>query len=264
MSWSGLKKTMSRSATTLMQKTGQVERTVDREYADEEAKYRVFEKETQQLQKDSKAFIDALRAMTAAQGRLAETIDIFYGAADRGSEGALAANAYKRAVDELEASMSREFEAPYRTTIQDPVGKMAAYFGIINETISKRNKKLLDYDAMRSKLKKATDKGSEDPLRLPKVQQEHDEAKEIFEHLNEQLLGELPQLLDLRIPYFDPSFEAMIRMQIKFAEEGYEKLGGVQRYFAEGVREDYAAGQLDAQVEAALQEMKELSICGGS
>lgn len=47
--------------------------------------------------------------------------------------------------------------------------------------------------------------------------------------MNEQLISELPQLLDLRIPYFDPSFEAMIRMQCKFAEEGYEKLGGVQR-----------------------------------
>jgi len=58
---------------------------------------------------------------------------------------------------------------------------------------------------------------------------EHDEAKEIFEALNEQVVVELPQLLDLRIPYFDPSFEAMIRMQIKVAEEGYEKLGGVQR-----------------------------------
>lgn len=61
------------------------------------------------------------------------------------------------------------------------------------------------------------------------TQQEHDEAKDIFETINEQMLTELPQLLDLRIPYFDPSFEAMIRMQIKFAEEGYEKLGGVQR-----------------------------------
>jgi hypothetical protein len=36
-------------------------------------------------------------------------------------------------------------------------------------------------------------------------------------------------LLDLRVPYFDPSFEAMIRMQCKFAEDGYEKLSGVQR-----------------------------------
>lgn len=63
-----------------------------------------------------------------------------------------------------------------------------------------------------------------------KAQQEHDETKEMFETLNVQLIEELPQLMDLRVPYFDPSFEAMIRMQAKFAEEGYEKLSGVQRY----------------------------------
>jgi amphiphysin len=39
-----------------------------------------------------------------------------------------------------------------------------------------------------------------------------------------------------------------IRMQSHFATDGYEKLGGVQRYFADGVREEYAAGGLDAQV----------------
>ena len=136
---------------------------------------------------------------------------------------------------------------------------------------------------------------------VSQAQQEHDEAKELFDLMNDQLISELPQLLDLRIPYFDPSFEAMIRMQAKFAEEGYEKLSGVQRqvfclycnlgplqshfwnsYFADSVRDDYAAGQLDAQVsqleisagdlpvlhlcqvESVLQEMRELSICGGN
>ena len=64
---------------------------------------------------------------------------------------------------------------------------------------------------------------------LFQAQAELDEAKEIFDTMNDQLIAELPQLLDLRVPYFDPSFEAMIRMQCKFAEEGYEKLGGVQR-----------------------------------
>ena len=48
--------------------------------------------------------------------------------------------------------------------------------------------------------------------------------------LNEQLIAELPQMLDLRVPYFDPSFEAMIRMQCKFAEDGYENMSAVQRW----------------------------------
>lgn len=221
-----------------------------------------FEKETVALQKETKAYLEAMKSMTGAQARLAATIDTFYGAADRNSDGAMAGHAYKRSVEDLDAAITREFDQPYRTTILEPVGKMCSLFPMVNETIAKREKKMLDYDSARSRLRKLIDKPSEDPTKLPKAQQEHDEAKEIFDMLNDQLIAELPQLLDLRIPYFDPSFEAMIRMQVKFAEEGYEKLGGVQRYFSESVRDDYAAGQLDAQVEGVLQEMKELSICG--
>lgn len=264
MSWSGFKKSVNRAGTTILQKTGQIERTVDREFSEEEAKYRTFEKECQALQKEGKAYWDAMRAMTSAQSRIAETLEVFYGVADHTSEGAMAGHAYKRSADDLDAGFGRELDVPYRTTISEPLGKMCAYFPVVNEHISKRNKKLLDYDSSRSRLKKLVDKPSEDPTKLPKAQQEHDEAKEAFDVLNDQLIGEIPQLLDLRVPFFDPSFEAMIRMQSKFAEEGYEKLSGVQRYFPDNVRDDYAAGQLDAQVEGALQEMRELSICGGN
>ena len=47
-------------------------------------------------------------AMSSAQLRLAETIDTFYGASDRTSDSAMAANAYKRSVEELDAGIGRE------------------------------------------------------------------------------------------------------------------------------------------------------------
>ncbi|OBZ67002.1 Protein hob3 [Grifola frondosa] len=181
MSWSGFKKSMNRAGTTLLQKTGHLERTVDREFADEEAKYKIFEKECQALQKDSKGYLDAMRAMTAAQGRLADTFDVFYGAADKGSDSAMAAHSYKRAVDDLDTGIGRELDAPYRTTVMEPLGKMNALFPIVNEHINKRNKKLLDYDAARSRMNKLIAKPSEDPTKLPRAQQEHDETKEVFD-----------------------------------------------------------------------------------
>ena len=125
--------------------------------------------------------------MTAAQSRIADTLETFYGAADQTSEGAMAAHAYKRSVDDLDGGFGRELvryyycrsipqlfnacvqDVPYRTTISEPLGKMCAYFPVINEHISKRNKKLLDYDAARSKVRKLTDKPSDDPTKLPKV-----------------------------------------------------------------------------------------------
>lgn len=248
----------------MMQKTGQIERTEDRDFAEETAKFKAYEKETLALQKDSKAFLDGMRAIAANQVKISETIDIFYGAADRMSDGAMAANAYRRSTEELDASTSGAMDQAFRATVLEPAGKMVSYFPAINSLIEKRNKKLLDYDSARSRLRKLEGKPDNDPTRLPRAEKEFEDAKEVFEILNEQLLGELPQFIDLRVPYFDPSFEAMVRLQCKFAEDGYEKLGGVQRYFPDNVRDDYAAGQLDSQVEQALQEMKDLAICSAS
>lgn len=60
-------------------------------------------------------------AMTAAQTRLADTIDTFYGAADKASDSAMAGHAYKRAVDELDTVITRELVrlcGPPRSTFQ--------------------------------------------------------------------------------------------------------------------------------------------------
>ena len=100
--------------------------------------------------------------MTATQGRLADTIDVFYSAADKASEGAMAAHAYKRAIDDLDTGIGRELvrpllllwypdrisehstlqETPYRTTVMEPLGKMNAIFPVVNEHIGKRAHKV--------------------------------------------------------------------------------------------------------------------------
>lgn len=66
-------------------------------------------------------------------------MDEFYGDA---SDAAMAANAYKRAVEELDTKMARELDAPYRATVLEPIGKLASFFPEINRNIEKRNKKV--------------------------------------------------------------------------------------------------------------------------
>jgi BAR domain len=84
------------------------------------------------------------------------------------------------------------------------------------------------------------DKPSDDPTKLPKAEKEASMAREIYEDLNEQLTSELPQLIDLRVPYLDPSFEALVKIQLRFCKEGYERMAQVQQYLEPQVREDYA------------------------
>ncbi|SHO78028.1 Similar to S.cerevisiae protein RVS161 (Amphiphysin-like lipid raft protein) [Malassezia sympodialis ATCC 42132] len=259
MSWGGLKKSFNRAGTQLMQRTGQLERSDDSRFKEEETKYREFEKHATTLLKYSRDYLDSIRLMSASEARIGDTIEGFF---HDNSQTATIASSYKRALEELDARTAKELDGPYRATVLDPMGKLCSYFPEVNKLIEKRGRKLLDYDASRSRYKKQSERPADDPSKLPRMEREHNEAKLVFEAINEQLMIELPQLVDMRIPYLDPSLEMMIRIQIKFAQEGYEQLGGVQRYFPEQVRSDYAEGQLDAQVEGVLQEMRGLSICG--
>lgn len=81
-------------------------------------------------------------AMTSSESRLAETIELFYSAADLSSDGAMAGHAYKRAVDELDSGVGRDLDAPFRHTVLEPVGRFCSYFTTVNGAIDKRNKKV--------------------------------------------------------------------------------------------------------------------------
>lgn len=128
--------------------------------------------------------------------------------------------------------------------------------------IKKRNNKLLDYDALRAKVKKLTEKPDKDPAKLPRAEKEADMAKAEYEALNKQLSTEIPQLLELRVPYLDPSFEALVKIQSRFCAEAYSRMAQVQQYLDPETREEYAQGHLDNRVEQVLQEIRDLNISG--
>ncbi|KAJ6171684.1 BAR-domain-containing protein [Penicillium chermesinum] len=240
MSWAGFKKNVNRATTQVMMKTGHVERTNDRDYEIEERRYRTMEAAANRLQKEAKGYLDSLRAMTASQMRIAETIDAFYGDANT-KDGV--SRSYKQAVEDLDAETIKALDGPYRC-------------------IKKRNHKLLDYDSMRAKVKRLVEKPDKDATKLPRTERELEMAKQAYEQLNEQLFTELPQLIDLRVPYLDPSFEALVKIQLRFCAEAYSRMAQVQQYLAAETRDQYARGDLDNRVEEVLQEIRDLSIAG--
>jgi amphiphysin len=214
--------------------------------------------------------------------RIAETIDAFYG--DSGAKDGVS-RSYKQAVEDLDAETIKALDGPYRTTVLEPISRFCAYFPDVNECtlsisilpppcpclappnplctgIKKRSHKLLDYDALRAKVKKLVEKPDKDVTKLPRAEKEMDMAKVAYEQLNEQLCSELPQLIDLRVPYLDPSFEALVKIQLRFCAEAYSRMAQVQQYLDADTREQYAQGQLDTRVEQVLQEIRELSISG--
>lgn len=257
MSWNGFKKAVSRAGTSVMMKTGHVEKTVDKNYEIEERRFRTMESACNRLQKEAKGYLDSLRAMTASQTRIAETIDAFYG--DAGTRDGVS-KYYLEAVQELDSETVKALDGPYRETVLEPITRFCAYFTDINEAVKKRSHKLLDYDALRAKTRRLAEKPSDDVNKLPRLERELDQAKQIYEQLNEQLTTELPQLIDLRVPYLDPSFEALVKIQLKFCTESYTRLAQIQQYLDASTRDEYANGQLDSRVEDVLLSMRNLSI----
>ncbi|KAL9602593.1 MAG: hypothetical protein Q9219_001737 [cf. Caloplaca sp. 3 TL-2023] len=217
--------------------------------------------------------------MTASQMRIAETIDAFYG--DAGANDGVS-RSYKQAVEDLDAETIKALDGPFRQlipryqistafhadnqfprqTVLEPISRFCAYFPDINECIKKRNHKLLDYDATRARVKKLVEKPDKDPSKLPRAERESDLARSAYETLNEQLFSELPQLIDLRVPYLDPSFEALVKIQLRFCAEAYSRMAQVQQFLDADTREQYAQGHLDSKVEQVLGEIRELSIAG--
>ena len=74
------------------------------------------------------------------------------------------------------------------------------------------------------------------------AEKEAEMARAAYEELNEQLSTEIPQLLDLRVPYLDPSFEALVKIQSRFCAEAYSRMAQVQQYLDAETREEYTQG----------------------
>lgn len=71
-----------------------------------------------------------IKAMTASQMRIAETIDAFYG--DSGAKDGVS-RSYKQAVEDLDAETIKALDGPYRTTVLEPISRFCAYFPDVNE-----------------------------------------------------------------------------------------------------------------------------------
>ena len=215
--------------------------------------------------------------------RVADTIHAFYG--DAGTENDGVSQNYKEAVEDLDTRMIRGLDGPYRyeyhtytieslkykytqstdylfrSTVLDPITRFCNYFPDVNECIKKRTRKLADYDVLCAKVRKFADKPDKEryAAKLPLSERDTAVAKQNYEQLNEQLCTELPQLVDLRVPYLDPSFEALVKIQLRFCAESYSRVASVQKSLNSENREQY---NLDYKIEKVLQEIRDLSIAG--
>lgn len=260
MSWEGFKKAINRAGGAIIVKD--VDKTIDKDFDSEERRYKTLKNAGQGLQKASKGYLDALRAVTASQVTIAEIVSNLYeeGKSGSGSAYSTVGAYYLQSVRDIDEETVKQVDGPFRETILDPITKFANYFNEIDEAIKKRTHKKTDYDQCKAKVRRLIDKPAKDAAKLPRAEKELSMAKEIFDGLNEQLKSELPQLISLRVPFYDPSFESLVKIQLRFCTEGYSRLAQVQQYLDQTSRDDYANGVLDGKIDDLIVQMNGLNI----
>ncbi|KAI8057908.1 putative BAR adaptor protein RVS161 [Syncephalis plumigaleata] len=218
-----------------------------------------METKMNKLHKDAKGYLDSLRSLSNSQMHIANTVAQFLESSQDSELGASAAR-YKSVMSEIDQSLRGDVDEQCRETVLNPIGRYCALFPEVNDAVRKRHNKLLDYDAARSKVRKLTEKPSDDPSKLPRAEANMRQSQEIYDALNSQLITELPKLVDLRVPYLDPSFEALVKLQHRFSSESHDRLQSLQ---IPGASSDGTnLRQNDGELAQIMQEMRELSICG--
>ncbi|KAI3404802.2 hob3 [Candida oxycetoniae] len=259
MSWGGFKKAINRAGASVSIKT--VDKTMDKDYEVEERRYKTLKTAGDNLQKASKGYLDHIRAVTRSQVVIAEIVSNLYEESKQGNSASSAVcTYYLQCVQDFDEETVKQLDGPFRETVLDPVTKFAHYFVEIDEAIKKRAHKKTDYESCKSKVRRLIDKPAKDAAKLPKAEKELALAKEIYEDLNTQLKNELPQLIALRVPFYDPSFESLVNIQLKFCTEGYSRLAQIQQYLDPASRDEYANGILDGRIDDLLGQMQGLTI----
>lgn len=258
MSWKGLKKAINRAGTHVLLKTGHIDETTDLEFEYEEKRYREMESASLRLHHELRHYKDSLMTLASAQASVGEVLAGFYGKEEHN-----VAHLYHTTMKDLLVAGLDELEQPYLQTVLNPIERFNSYYVDVNEAIKKRAHKKLDYDLLKTKVRKLVDHPSEDPAYEPKLkdsQAQLEDAEATYTKLNAQLKDELPRLVEMRVPYLNPLFEAFVKVQLRFFNNNYAKLNDVQRHLDAQTREDFISGNLEKRIDGILHKVQELNI----
>ncbi|ORX56893.1 BAR adaptor protein Hob3 [Hesseltinella vesiculosa] len=268
----GFKKNLNRAGQSIMQKTGMVDKTVDDDFSEEYERFKLLEQKMEKLTRHAKDYQNAMRGVGASQMMIMQTMEQFYETEDANFA------IYKQTMQRLDAAYKTGVDEVYTETVMAPLAKYCSYFPQVNEAIKRRQKKLLDYDTQRAKVHKLVERSASgydssvsnsnglrrsdlpsEPTGMDKLSQAEqmaNVAREMYESVNTVLINDLPQIISLRVPYLDPTFEALVKSQLTYNQLAFDHLSSMQNVFPQDEQDQ------QARVEDILQQMRSLTICG--
>ncbi|XP_051961092.1 bridging integrator 2-like [Xyrauchen texanus] len=207
-----VQKQFNRAQEKVLQKLGKSDETKDELFEQCVINLQDQQHDAYKIYKDLKAYLNAVSVMRDASSQLFQSL---YDAYDPEWDGAMDLGA----VVEGEDLLWNDYEAKLRDQALLTMGSYMSQFPDVRERVTKRGRKLVDYDSSRHHLTGLKNAKKRDDIKIGKAEDEMKAAKTIFDHINKELKEELPILFDSRIGCYVTVFQAISNLRDIFYKE---------------------------------------------
>lgn len=208
-----VQKHAGRAKERILQNLGKADRTTDEALNLYISNFNRQQAAASRLSKEFKNYVSCARAMQAASKSLMDTLTDMYEQNWIGCDQLPVKSQFLEMVWD-------DFCHKLTDQVAIPIATYLSQFPEIRAKIAKRGRKLVDYDKCRHNLQNLQQPNRKrEEMKIGKAKERLDEAKEMYEVLNNELHDELPALYDSRIPFLVANLQTLFTSESQFHSE---------------------------------------------
>ncbi|XP_073347847.1 amphiphysin isoform X2 [Pagrus major] len=205
-------KRLNRAQEKVLQKLGKADETKDEQFEQVVINFRRQESEGSRLQREMKAYMSAIKGMQQASINLTQSLHEVYEPDWHGKDDVMIIG---KDCDAL-------WEDFHNKLVDSTLLNLDEYlqqFPDLKTRVSKRSRKLIDYDSARHHVETLQISGMKNDRKMMKAEDELKKAQRVFDDLNVGLQNELPTLWDNRVGFYISTFKSVTNLEAKFHRE---------------------------------------------
>ncbi|KAI1891139.1 hypothetical protein AGOR_G00161580 [Albula goreensis] len=207
-----VQKQLSRAQEKVLQKLGKTVETKDEQFEQCSQNLHKQQSDGNRLFKDIKAYFNAVKVMHETSKRLSQSLKDVYETEWQGMEDLMV-------IMESEDLLWNDYEEKLADQAVRTMENYISQFPEAKERVSKRGRKLVDYDSSRHHLEALQNAKKKDEIKITKAEEEFHKAQTVFEDINRELREELPVLYQSRIGCYVTVFQNISNLRDVFYKE---------------------------------------------
>jgi len=229
----GIKTTMARTKQQASYKFSGAKKTTDVQFEQEKARLDKEEKALKGVHSKCKKFLDSFKSALLAHAGMADEVEKLYEA-----DAQLYALAVKhqQVVADLDAArvqMERHLEEYFVNPVKIQMGQ----YNTLHKRCEERSRRAIDLDRHEKEASHLRQKPPKDPSKLQKAEEKYQASRDAYDMLNNELLHDIPKLVDDRYAMFDPIHANLIFAICEFYARGGPLVCEMRPYIANVNRE---------------------------